>query len=147
MRQPGPSADTIVLRVAILMVAPVIATWGAHEIRDARNFQIRPDNEQPVHRLIMLGAAAYVGLLAFPFVPGAEIGLAMLAAFGAAIAPLIYICTLAAMMPAYTAGCILPIEALRHCPGKSGWQCCWTGSRRARCALRPCIAMLCWRWR
>jgi len=92
----------------------VLATWGAHMIRDALNLQIRPDNEQQVHRAIMLGSAAYVGLLALPFVPGAEIGLAMLAAFGPSIAPLIYITTVASMMLAYIVGRSLPIGALER---------------------------------
>jgi len=83
-------------------------------IRDALNLQIRPDNEQQVHRAIMLGSAAYVGLLALPFVPGAEIGLAMLAAFGPSIAPLIYITTVASMMLAYIVGRSLPIGALER---------------------------------
>jgi len=113
MRLPGPSAGGIILRVAVLIAIVVVATWGAHEVRDALNLQIRPDNEQQVHRLIMLAAVAYVGLLAVPFVPGAEIGLAMLAAFGAAIAPLVYVCTVASMTLAYTAGRFLPIEVLR----------------------------------
>lgn len=83
-------------------------------IRDALDLQIRPDNEQMVHKAIMLGAVAYIGLLAMPFVPGAEIGIALLAAFGAAIAPLIYACTVAAMMLAYTIGKFLPISALER---------------------------------
>ena len=112
MRTPGPSLGGIVLRVAILIAVLVLATWGAHMVRDALNLQIRPDNEQQVHRMIMLGAAAYIGLLALPFVPGAEIGLAMLAAFGGAIAPLIYICTVASMLLAYTVGRFLPVELL-----------------------------------
>jgi len=114
MRMPGPSAGTIVLRVAVLSAVLVLATWGAHEIRVALNLQIRPDNEQQVHRLIMLGAIAYIGLLALPFVPGAEIGLAMLAAFGPAIAPLIYACTVASMMLAFVVGRFLPIDVLRR---------------------------------
>ena len=114
MRTPGPSLGGIVLRVAILIAVLVLATWGAHMVRDALNLQIRPDNEQQVHRMIMLGAAAYIGLLALPFVPGAEIGLAMLAAFGAAIAPLIYICTVASMLLAYTVGRFLPVELLER---------------------------------
>jgi hypothetical protein len=114
MRPAGPSLASILLRVAILIALLVLATWGAHMIRDALNLQIRPDNEQQVHRMIMFGAAAYIGLLALPFVPGAEIGLAMLAAFGLAIAPLIYVCTVASMMLAYTAGRFLPIEVLRR---------------------------------
>jgi len=114
MRQPGASLGSIVLRVVILIAVLVLATWGAHMVRDALNLQIRPDNEQQVHRMIMLGSAAYIGLLALPFVPGAEIGLAMLAAFGAAIAPLIYVCTVASMILAYTAGRFLPIDLLRR---------------------------------
>ncbi len=114
MRPPGPSLGGIVLRVAILITVLVLATWGAHMVRDALNLQIRPDNEQQVHRMIMLGSAAYIGLLALPFVPGAEIGLAMLAAFGPAIAPLIYVCTVASMILAYTAGRFLPIDVLQR---------------------------------
>ena len=114
MRPPGPSPGGILLRVAILIAVLVLATWGAHMVRDALNLQIRPDNEQQVHQMIMLGAAAYIGLLALPFVPGAEIGLAMLAAFGAAVAPLIYVCTVASMVLAYMLGRFLPIDVLRR---------------------------------
>lgn len=114
MRPSVSSPGGIVLRVAILIAILVLATWGAHMVRDALNLQIRPDNEQQVHRMIMLGAVAYIGLLALPFVPGAEIGLAMLAAFGPAIAPLIYVCTVVSMILAYMAGRFLPIDALRR---------------------------------
>ena len=104
----------MVFRLLLLLAFLAIATWGAHIIRDALDLQIRPDNEQQVHRAIMVGSVAYVGLLALPFVPGAEIGLAMLAAFGASIAPLIYVATVASMMLAYTVGRFLPIRALER---------------------------------
>jgi hypothetical protein len=114
VRPAKSSPGGIVLRIVLLLAILMLATWGAHEIRDALNLKVRPDNEQQVHRAIMLGAVAYIGLLALPFVPGAEIGLAMLAAFGAAIAPLIYVCTIAAMILAYTVGRFLPIAALER---------------------------------
>lgn len=114
MTPAGARAGAVVLRLAVLIAILVLATWGAHMIRDALNLQIRPDNEQQVHRAIMLGSVAYIGLLALPFVPGAEIGLAMLAAFGPAIAPLIYVATVASMTPAYTVGRFLPIGALER---------------------------------
>jgi hypothetical protein len=107
-------AGAILLRLAILVAFLALATWGVHLLRDALDLQVRPDNEQQIHQAIMLGAVAYVGLLALPFVPGAEIGLAMLAAFGPAIAPLIYVCTVASLMLAYTVGRFLPIEALQN---------------------------------
>ena len=112
MRQSGAFPAAIVLRIVVLIAVLVLATWGVHLIRDALDLQIRPDNEQQVHRAIMFGALAYIGLLALPFVPGAEIGLAMLTAFGPAIAPLIYVCTVASMTFAFTVGRFIPIGAL-----------------------------------
>lgn len=104
----------MVFRLILLVAFLALATWGVHLIRDALDLQIRPDNEQQVHSAIMLGSVAYVGLLALPFVPGAEIGLAMLAAFGPSIAPLIYVATVASMMVAYSVGRFLPISALER---------------------------------
>ncbi len=105
---------SFILKIAILVGVIVLGTWGVHMIRDALDLQIRPENEQQVHKAIMIGAVAYVVLLAMPFVPGAEIGIALLAGFGAAIAPLIYVCTVAAMMLAFTIGRFLPISALER---------------------------------
>jgi hypothetical protein len=104
----------LMLRVVLLLCFIALATWGVHMIRETLDLQIRPDNEQQVHRAIMIGAVAYVGLLAMPFVPGAEIGIALLAGFGAAIAPLIYVCTVAAMMLSFMIGRFLPIGALQR---------------------------------
>lgn len=109
LTQPG-----LLFRLGVLIGVIVLATWGVHVIRDALDLQIRPDNEQQVHKAIMISVVAYIGLLAMPFVPGAEIGIALLAGFGAAIAPLIYACTIAAMMLAFTIGRFLPISALER---------------------------------
>ena len=104
----GLTAKGVVLRVAGLLVIVSLATWGAHELKDALNLTIMPSNEKQVHRLLMMGSVAYIGLLALPFVPGAEIGIAMLTVFGAAIAPLVYAATVLAMMLSYLLGRLLP---------------------------------------
>lgn len=114
MARHGVSLRGLLFKIIILISFIVLATWGVHMIRDALDLQIRPDNEQQVHRAIMIGAVAYVVLLAIPFVPGAEIGIALLAGFGSAIAPLVYICTVAAMMLAFVIGRFLPISALER---------------------------------
>ena len=95
-----------------MLAIVVVGTWAAHLLKNALDLTMMPSNEKQVHRLLMIGAVAYVGLLALPFVPGAEIGLAMLTAFGAAIAPLVYAATVAAMMLAYLFGRLLPAETL-----------------------------------
>jgi len=114
MTTRGSGLVSICLRIATLIGLIVLATWGVHMIRDSLDLQIRPDNEQQVHQAIMIGAVAYVALLAMPFVPGAEIGIALLTGFGSSIAPLVYICTVAAMMLAFTVGRFLPISALER---------------------------------
>jgi hypothetical protein len=94
----GPSNPTvtgIALRLVAIVAVVVLATWAAHLTKDALDLTIMPTNEQQVHRTLMLGLVAYIGLLAIPFVPGAEIGIAMLTAFGAGIAPLVYAATVA----------------------------------------------------
>ena len=114
MTSNGLSLPGLIFKIAILVCFIALATWGVHMIREALDLQIRPDNEQQVHKAIMIGAVAYVALLAMPFVPGAEIGIALLAGFGPAIAPLIYVCTIAAMMLAFTIGRFLPVSALER---------------------------------
>jgi len=108
----GPGPLSIALRIILLIAFVLAASWGVHMIRDALDLTIMPINEQQVHRAVMLGTVAYIGLLALPFVPGAEIGIAMLTAFGAAIAPLVYAATVVSMMLAYTVGRLLPIALL-----------------------------------
>lgn len=104
----GLTTRGIILRLAGLLIIVILATWGSHLLKDALNLTIMPNNEEQMHRLLMLGSLAYIGLLAMPFVPGAEIGLAMLTIFGAAIAPLVYAATVLAMMLAYLLGRVLP---------------------------------------
>lgn len=106
------SPVTIAFRFAALLAVVVAATWASHLLRDALNLEVMPEHEQQVHRMIMLGSVAYIALLALPFVPGAEIGLAMLTAFGAPIAPLVYVATVVAMMLSYTVGRLMPITVL-----------------------------------
>jgi hypothetical protein len=60
----------------------------------------------------VLGVFAYVVLTALPFVPGAEIGIAMLTTFGADIAPLIYGATIISLLLAFSIGRLLPIDLL-----------------------------------
>lgn len=103
---------SIALRIVLLLGVVVLATWAAHLLKDALDLTMMPNNEKQMHRMLMLGSVAYVGLLAIPFVPGAEIGFAMLTAFGGAIAPLVYVATVCAMMLSYFVGRLLPITVL-----------------------------------
>ncbi|MBF9058126.1 hypothetical protein HKCCSP123_02915 [Rhodobacterales bacterium HKCCSP123] len=108
----GPTLGGIALRVLLLITVAVAGTWAAHWVRDALDMTIMPSVEMQVHRGIMFGMLAYIVLLAIPFVPGAEIGIALLTAFGASIAPLVYAATVVSMMLAYAVGRLLPAGTL-----------------------------------
>ena len=104
----GPTIAKIVGLISLL----VAANFLAHGIADALNFQIRPGNEDAVHRTIMVSAALYSILLAIPFVPGAEVGLAMMTVLGPAIAFLVYVCTVAGLSLSFIMGRMVPLSAL-----------------------------------
>lgn len=101
-----------VAKLVVLIVLIVTAHFVAREISTMLDFEIRPSNEDAVHRSIMISAVAYSILLAIPFVPGAEIGLAMIGLLGPPIAVLVYICTIAGLTLSFAVGRMIPLEML-----------------------------------
>jgi hypothetical protein len=95
----APHRDTfrfvagIALRLVLLIAFVVVAAQLAN-----------PDNQTAVHRALALATLAYIFLTALPFVPGAEIGMAMLTVFGAYVAPLVYGATVVSLLISYTVG-------------------------------------------
>ncbi len=100
------------LKIALIAGLLIAANFAVHGIADALNFQIRVGNEDAVHRTIMVTAALYTILLAIPFVPGAEIGLALFAMLGPPIAFLVYACTVAGLSISFLLGRLIPLSAL-----------------------------------
>lgn len=100
------------LKLVFLIAFLIAANFLAYRIADALNFQIRPSNEDAVHRTIMIAAILYSVLLAIPFVPGVEIGLALIALLGPPIVFLVYVCTIAGLFMSFIAGRILPLAGL-----------------------------------
>lgn len=56
----------------------------------------------------------YCLLIAFPFIPGAEMGIAFLVIFGAEVAPVLYIATIAALTLSYSVGRLTPPNTLER---------------------------------
>lgn len=103
------------LRVLFLGGLIVGAITLSRVILHLLDAQLMPVTEQQVHMAIMLGSIIYVALLTLPFVPGVEIGIAMLAVFGADIMPLLYFATVLALLLAYGLGRLVPITVLADC--------------------------------
>ena len=99
-------------KIALLICLIVVGNYLTHAIATALDFDIRPTNEEVVHRSILVAAAVYTLLLAIPFVPGAEIGLALIAMLGPPIAFLVYVCTVAGVTISFLVGRLIPLNLL-----------------------------------
>ena len=72
--------------------------------------EMRPMNEPMIHRIVMIALFAFVVAAAIPFVPGAEIGFALLLVFGGQAAPLVYCGMVAALLLAFGVGRFVPLS-------------------------------------
>ena len=64
--------------------------------------------------VILVVVLVYIVLIAFPFVPGAEIGFALLLIFGAPIAGVLYLATVAALVLSFGIGRLIPTLVLEN---------------------------------
>lgn len=98
--------------VATLVALVLAANLLAHEIAGALDFEIKPSNEDLVHRTLMTTAVVYAVLIAVPFVPGVEIAFTLIAVFGPAVVILVYVCTLAGLSVSFLVGRLIPLATL-----------------------------------
>ena len=101
---------------------------------DAASLEIRPANEPEVHRMIMLVMLSFILASALPFVPGAEIGLGLIAILGAQIVPLVYLSMVLALTLAFLAGRFVPTRIVAGVFG-------YLGLARARDLVQAAAAM------
>lgn len=98
----------LIFFAALLFAANYIGNWLLNEL----NIQLRPSTEPVLHRLIMLSMVIYICLMALPFVPGVEIGLALMVLLGAKIVPLVYAATVVALILGFMIGRWVPPRAI-----------------------------------
>ena len=81
-------------------------------LAEAAQLDIRPSNEPEVHALIMSSTIVYVLASALPFVPGAELGFALIIMLGSQIVPLVYSSMVLALTLSYCIGRLIPARAV-----------------------------------
>jgi hypothetical protein len=106
-------ARALLVLVAIAVVI-VLANMFADWIYRHLSVELTPRTEPVIHQLLMLTASAYILLIALPFVPGVEIGLAIILLYGREILLLVYLCTLAGLSISFLAGRVLPAATIQR---------------------------------
>ena len=99
-------------KVALLVTLLLVASYVGDRVTSQLVPHLTPSTETTVHRLIMVATCVYIVLMMLPFVPGAEIGLGMMAMFGPKIAPLVYGSTVLALVLSFLVGRLVPQDRI-----------------------------------
>jgi len=104
------------LRIAVLVLIYggllAIGQWGSGWLIEWVGIDLDPGVTSHARHAVMAAIALYTALMAVPFVPGLEISLALLAAFGAQVAVLIYAATMVALSLSFLIGRLLPMHLI-----------------------------------
>lgn len=86
--------------VALILVAQALGDWvGAH-----LQVELSPRQHAMVDTVLLLLVLVYIITMAMPFVPGIEIGLAVMLLFGPDVYLLVYACTQLALLLSFVVG-------------------------------------------
>lgn len=98
----------LVLYAALIVGGILFGHWLMQLVQ----FELRPSNEPQMHALLLAATAVYVLASAVPFVPGAEIGLALLLVLGPTTVVLVYLSMVTALTLSYLAGRLVPARVI-----------------------------------
>lgn len=100
-------------RAIALYSALLAAGWIAGEFLLGITIpEMRPMNEPLIHRLVMGSLIVFLLAAAIPFVPGAEIGFALLLMFGGQASPIVYAAMVGALLLSFTVASVVPLPVL-----------------------------------
>ncbi len=115
---PGITKSFKVLtRIAGLVIVvgaiALLVHWGLEKLVNAIETQVSIDQQGRVAGMATVFLVIlYALVIALPFVPGIEIGVALLMIRGAEIAPAIYLATVCGLTIAFMVGCLIPEQYL-----------------------------------
>lgn len=86
--------------------------WGSEWLVGLFDAELSSGVKSHAGHVFMAGIGVYTALMAIPFVPGMEISLGLLAAFGQQVAAVIYVATVVALMISYVIGRLVPVRMI-----------------------------------
>ena len=98
------------LKIIMVAVLLLLLNFGGNQLVQRINIQFWPEHENLVITLLFLSVALYVLWMALPFVPGIELGLAIMALLGPKGVVLVYLCTLLSLSMGFALGRLIPLE-------------------------------------
>ena len=111
-RQPTAAVSRIklLLKIATIVAIAALLNYGGQLVVGRIEFQLWPEHDHMVVAMFWLSMTAYVLLMALPFAPGIELGLALMMVLGTKGIVLVYICTLVSLSLSFMVGRLIPLE-------------------------------------
>jgi hypothetical protein len=112
-RQAFSTTPKLKLLFKILLVVGflLLANYGGSRVVAHINFQLWPEYEHLMITVVWFSIAVYVLWMAMPFVPGIELGLALMVMLGSKGVVLVYFCTLLSLSLSFAMGRLIPLKA------------------------------------
>jgi hypothetical protein len=108
----GTSRVKLLFKIAIFLGLVALLNYGGHLAVSAIEFQFWPQHEHIVIAMLWFSIVGYILLMALPFAPGVELGLALMMALGPKGIVLVYLCTLLSLCLSFAVGRLIPLRAL-----------------------------------
>ena len=102
----------LLLKISLLVGFLVLLNYGGSRVIDQINFQLWPEHEQFIMAALWFSVGVYILWMAMPFVPGIELGLALMVMLGPQGVVLVYLCTLLSLSLSFAIGRLIPLKAL-----------------------------------
>jgi hypothetical protein len=99
------------LKISLIVGFLVLLNYGGSLVVQQINFQIWPEHERLIITVLWLAIVVYVLWMALPFVPGIELGLALMVLLGTRGIILVYLCTLLSLSLSFTIGRLIPLKS------------------------------------
>lgn len=99
-------------KVSAIALLIILANIGVSWLIAKLEIQIWPEHLEIVDRAVLISVIVYMGLMAAPFLPGIEMGLALMILLGPKGVFVIYVCTLVALTISFGLGRLFPTHLL-----------------------------------
>ena len=97
-------------KISLIVGFLVLVNYGGSLVVEQINFQLWPEHEHLMITALWFAIVVYVLWMALPFVPGIELGLALMVMLGTRGIVLVYLCTLLSLSLSFTIGRLIPLN-------------------------------------
>ncbi len=105
------------LKISLIVGLLVLLNYGGSRVVHHFNFQLWPEHEHLIITALWFSIITYILWMALPFVPGIELGLALMVMLGPKGIVLVYLCTLVSLSLSFAIGRLIPLKSMARFVG------------------------------